>query len=83
MFGLKFSYLDFEAVNVWGFWGLAENRGDKKNKKKRRSINIHEILKKKQLGSAWSVDPMWRLLYIRLIRFMILNMIYVNLSQIS
>ena len=35
----------------------ALNGEDKKNK-----INIHEILKKKQLGSAWSVDTIRHLL---------------------
>ena len=28
MFGPNFSYLIFEAVNVWGFWGPAEMRGN-------------------------------------------------------
>ena len=32
MFGSNFSYLVFEAVNVQGFWGPAEIRGDKGNK---------------------------------------------------
>ena len=32
MFGPNFSYLVFEAVNVWCFWGPAETRGDKENK---------------------------------------------------
>ena len=26
-FGPNFSYLIFEAVNFWGFWGPAEMRG--------------------------------------------------------
>jgi hypothetical protein len=33
-FGPNFSYLVFEAVNVWGFWGPAETQGDKENKNK-------------------------------------------------
>ena len=28
------SYLVFEAVNVWGFWGPIETQGDKENKNK-------------------------------------------------
>ena len=32
MFDPNFSYLVFEAVNVWGFWGPAETLGDKNNK---------------------------------------------------
>ena len=32
MFGPNFSYLVFEAVNDWGFWGPAETREDKENK---------------------------------------------------
>ena len=31
MFGQNFSYLIFEGVNVWGFWGPALNGGDGKN----------------------------------------------------
>ena len=32
IFGQKFLYLIFEAVNIWGFWGPALNGGDEKNK---------------------------------------------------
>ena len=32
IFFQKFSYLDFEAVNFWGFWGPAENWWDEKIK---------------------------------------------------
>ena len=32
IFGQKFSYIILEGVNIWDFWGPAENRGDEKNK---------------------------------------------------
>ena len=55
-------YLISEALNVRGFWGPLQNRGDKKNKKN-CSVNIHEILKKKQAGLAGSVDQKGRLVH--------------------
>ena len=34
IFDPKFSYLIFEVVIFWGFWGPATSRGDKRNKTK-------------------------------------------------
>ena len=49
IFGPKFSYLIFEAVNVWGFWGPALNGGDKKN-----IINIlPSISRNSEVETTW------------------------------
>ena len=50
MRGPNFSYLIFEAVSFWGFWGPAEMRGNDFEEKK----DIPSIFKQFEVKATWA-----------------------------